>query len=417
MTIFETISVLLTGAAAAAYINHRFLRLPATIGLMVFALLLSLVGIGLGQLGLIDLRDAGLFVSRIDFSRLFLEGMLCIMLFAGALHIDLDELRSVRGGVLVLATAGVALSTLIVGTLTYFAADLIGIDLPFVYALLFGALISPTDPIAVLSILRKSNISPRFYAKIGGESLFNDGVGITLFLALLAAALNPSTDWLNPGPLLRDVVAQGLGGAALGLIIGFMVYWMMRRVHDYKVEVLLTLALACGSYALAMMLHLSAPMAVAAAGLVIGYHGRRRKAQPDRHHLDLFWELLDEVMNAVLFILIGLVLMIVPFTGKIFELGLLAIFIVLFARYVSVGLPITLARMIRGNAVTPKTVRLLTWGGLRGGISLALALSLPAVPEKETLLAITYMVVVFSILVQGLTFRGFVQRIMGPPAN
>jgi CPA1 family monovalent cation:H+ antiporter len=409
MTVFETTATLLTGAALAAYVNHRFLRLPSSIGLMLFALLLSLVGIGLGQLGFVQTAPVSDFVNRIDFSALFLQGMLCVMLFAGALHIDLDELRSVRGGVLVLATAGVLLSTLIIGTLTYFAAQWIGLELPYIYALLFGALISPTDPIAVLALLRGTGITPRFYTKIGGESLFNDGAGIAVFMALLGAAQLPNPDLMNPGPILREMVASGLGGAALGLLLGFVAFWLMRRVNDYKVEVLLTLALATGSYALALVLHLSAPIAVAAAGLVIGYHGRRRKLQPDRQHLDMFWELLDEVMNAILFILIGLVLMIVPFDTKIILLGVMAVIICLFGRFVSVGLPVTLMRLMR--PVAPKTVRLLTWGGLRGGISLALVLALPPVAEKPLLLAITYVVVVFSIMVQGLSFRAVAQRL------
>lgn len=410
MTAFQTIAFLLTSAALAGYLNQRFLRLPSTIGLMAFALILSLLGVGLNYLGLVDLSATSAFVRGVDFSSLMLHGMLSLLLFAGALHIDLDELHHVRSAVGMLATVGVIISAIVTGGLVWMAAVLMGISLPYYYALLFGALIAPTDPIAVLAILRTSSISKRFYARIGGESLFNDGVAVVLFLAALESALSGRD--FHPASLLADMTRQVLGGVALGTLLGFATHYLLTSINEYKVEVMLTLALATGGYVLAEGLHLSAPITMAAAGLVIGYH-RRLGGQTGvtRKHLDLFWELLDEVLTAVLFVLMGLELMVIPMPEKTFLMGLIAIVAALIGRLVSVGLPVAITRLF--HPVAPGTIRLLTWGALRGGISIAMALSLPAVAYKDLLLAMTYIVVVFSILVQGLTFRPMLKNIMG----
>jgi len=409
MTEFQTIAFLLTCAAVAGYINQRFFHLPSTIGLMAFALMLSLLGIGLNAAGLIDLSVTGAFVRSIDFSDLFLHGMLSLLLFAGALHLDLDELHRVRGAVALLATVGILLSAVVTGGLLWMAATTLGIALPYHYALLFGALIAPTDPIAVLSILRTANAPKRFYTRIGGESLFNAGVAVVFFLALLSSITSAQEFHLTE--TLTDLTRQVLGGIALGTVLGLMTYRLLNSINEYKVEVLLTLALATGGYVLAEILRFSAPITMAAAGLVIGHH-RRISGQTGvtRKHLDLFWELLDEILNAVLFILIGLELIIIPIPDKLLITGLIAIVAVLIGRLVSVGLPVALTRLF--HPVAPGMIRMLTWGGLRGGISIAMALSLPASPEKDLLLAITYIVVVFSILVQGLTFRPLVKKIL-----
>ncbi len=414
MNAFQTIAILLTGAALAGYVNHCFFKLPTTIGLMVFALLLSLTGVGLNHIGLVDLSAVSAFVGTIDFTELLLHGLLSLLLFAGAMHIDLDELRNVRGAVALLASVGVVISAAVTALLVWTVANLLGYTLPFLYALLFGALIAPTDPIAVLSILKTTNISKRLYAKIGGESLFNDGVGVVMFLAVLGIAT--STQKVDAGELAVSLVRQTLGGIVLGVSLGAMTYFLLRRIDEYKVEVLLTLALATGGYALAEGLELSAPIAMAAAGLVIGHHGRSGgMSLVTRHHLDLFWELLDEILNAVLFMLIGLQLMVMPMSHSLFFMGAVAVVAVLVGRFVSVGIPIGLIRFVQ--PVSRGTIRILTWGGLRGGISIAMALSLPSGAEKDTILAMTYIVVVFSLLVQGLTFRAVVRRVLGAKAR
>jgi CPA1 family monovalent cation:H+ antiporter len=411
MTTFQTIAILLTLAALAGYMNHRLFKLPTTIGLMAFALILSLLGIGFGHLGLIDLNAAGAFLNTIDFSSLLLHGMLSLLLFAGALHIDLDEFTHVRNAVAVLASAGVVISAVVTGALMWLGAQVLHFPLPLSYALLFGALIAPTDPIAVLAILKTTGVSKRFYARIGGESLFNDGVSVVLFLTILGVIT--SKQEIHLVDILMRLVWQVLGGAALGGTLGWFTHRMLRSINEYKVEVLLTLALATGGYALAEGLEFSAPIAMAAAGLVIGHHRRINvMSGVTRKHLDLFWELLDEILNAVLFLLIGLELMIIPVTTGLFVMSTLAIGASLAGRFVSVGLPISLLRIFV-RPIAPGTIRLLTWGGLRGGISIAMALSLPAGTEKDLLLAITYIVVVFSILAQGLTFRSAVHRIIG----
>ena len=411
---FQTASVVLTGAALAAYANHRLLKLPTTIGMMVFSLLLSLVGITLQYLGLIDFNAASNFLKTIDFSSLLLHGMLSLLLFAGALHIDLADLRRVRVMVITMATVGVFVSAAVTGTLIWLAASVLGFPIDYLYALLFGALIAPTDPIAVLSILKSVGVSRRFYAKIGGESLFNDGVGVVAFITILGIATSAQSFHApQVYNVAFDLARQILGGGLLGGLAGWGAYMLVRSIDDYKIEVMLTLALATGVYGLAEAAAFSAPIAVAVAGLIIGHHGRATAmSETTRNHLDLFWELLDEVLNGVLFVLMGLVLMIVPITGDILAMGGVAIVAVLAGRWVSVSIPILVLRFVRPRLVERGTIRLLTWGGLRGGISIALALSLPEGPDKELLLAMTYIVVVFSVLVQGLSFGWAARRIL-----
>ncbi|CAG9167954.1 sodium:proton antiporter [Cupriavidus respiraculi] len=408
MTLFQAIAILLTAAAIGSYLNHRYLSLPSTIGQMALAVLLSLVVLGLNHIGWFDADALADFVAGIDFSDLVLHGMLSVLLFAGAMHISLAELQSVRYPVFILATAGVVAATFITGTLTWFAADIVGIDLPFIYALLFGALISPTDPVAALGILKEVGISRALYVKIGGESLFNDGVGVVIFLAVLGIASNPGPiEWTH---FAEVFLWEALGGLCLGMALGWLTFRLLKSIDEYKTEVMLTLALVAGGYALAEFLHMSAPICMVAAGLIVGNQGRRSgMSQLTRENLDLFWELLDEIFNAILFLLIGLELMVITVTMPAVALGGLAILAVLLGRFISVGVPITVLRRFQDSELG--TVRLMTWGGLRGGISIALALSLPAGPAKEIILPITYIVVLFSVLVQGLTFRRVIQLV------
>ena len=324
MTLFQTIAAILSTAALANYLNHRYLRLPATMGLMVIGLLVSLGFVLLGKAGLIDVAHAAGFVRGIDFSETLLHGMLAFLLFAGALHVDLSELREQKVVIAVLATVGVVLATFATGWLFWIAAWLLGFDLPFIYALLFGALISPTDPIAVLGILKQAGAPRNLAIKITGESLFNDGIGVVVFLTLLNIALSGSPP--ETGEVATFLLEEAVGGAALGLALGWVSFRLLRSVDEYAVEVLLTLALAAGGYSLAEAVHVSAPIAIVVAGLVIGNHGRAlAMSDKTREHVDTFWELLDEILNAVLFVLMGLEVIALTLKGSYLALGGLAI--------------------------------------------------------------------------------------------
>jgi CPA1 family monovalent cation:H+ antiporter len=400
LTIFQTTALLLTFAALAAYSNHQFLRLPRTIGLMVIALAFSVLFVILDMAGVVDFGEASRFVQSIDFSETLLHGMLAFLLFAGALHVDLGDLRSEAFPIAVLSTAGVVIATLVAGVALWAIAIWTGVRLPFIYALLFGALISPTDPIAVLGILRKAGAPKSLETQITGESLFNDGVGVVVFLTILDVALGIQEP--HAGGIALFLLEEAVGGALLGFVLGWVFYRLLKSVDAYPVEVLLTLSLAAGSYSLAEAIHVSAPIAVVVAGLFIGNQGRAfAMSDQTRDHLDTFWELIDEILNAVLFVLIGLEFLAVRLDGGYIVTALSAILVVLLARFVSVVLLVNGMRIKR--RFSKGVLEILTWGGLRGGISIALALSLPFVPERQFLLAATYVVVIFSVLVQGLT--------------
>ncbi len=401
MTPFEIIAAVVTLSAIGAYINDRFLKFPQTIGVMAFAIAVSLCVIVLTRSGIANAGAVARFVAGIDFSEVLLHGMLSFLLFAGALHISIDDLKSVRWAVAVLATIGVFAATLITGALVWQASRLVGLELPFLSALLFGALISPTDPIAVLAILKGSGISKLAYAKIGAESLFNDGVGVVVFLTVLELT---SAGELKLAQAAGLFLREAIGGAAFGVACGWAAYLLLRSIDDYKIEVLITLALATGGYALAEQLHVSAPIFMVSAGLIVGHHGRNfGMSDLARERLDVFWELIDEVLNAILSILIGLEIVVISIAASHVILGLIAILAVLIGRALSVGVPSVLMGL-RGP-YERGTIALLTWGGLRGGLSIAMALSLPAGQQKDIILPVTYIVVLFSILVQGLTFK------------
>lgn len=405
---FDIAVVCLVVTAVLAYVNHRFVGLPTTIGVMAIALLLSLGLIALDRLGFGALRDYETALLRsIDFSDLLMQGMLSLLLFAGALHIDLSALRAYRWPVGLLAVLGTVLSTVIVGVGLYALLPLLGLELSLAYCLLFGALISPTDPIAVIAILKSAGAPDNVNLVVSGESLFNDGVGVVLFSLLLTVATRGETPSLADGTLL--LLHEAGGGLLLGALLGGVLFYMLRSIDNYQVEVLLTLAGVLGGYELASHLHVSGPLAMVVAGLIVGNQGRAfAMSDTTRHHVDLFWELLDEILNAVLFVLLGLEIVLVAFDGRVLLAAGLAIAVALLARLLSVGVPV--ATMRRVFPLPDGAWKVLTWGGLRGGISVALALSLPPGPQRDLMLAMTYAVVVFSILAQGLTIKGVIVR-------
>jgi CPA1 family monovalent cation:H+ antiporter len=421
MSAFEITAVLVVLAASFGYLNYTLLKLPPAIGVTALALAGSLVLVSAGAAVPWVEQQAKAVVGGIDLNQTFLHGMLGFMLFAGALHVRLDDLAARKWTVTVLSTVGVLLSTAVVGLLTWGVLAVLGIPARLAYCLLFGALISPTDPIAVLAILRQAGVPKDTEVKIAGESLFNDGVGVVVFVGVLEVATGAAG--FDLGHLAWLFLTEAVGGIAFGLAAGWVVYRLLRSVDNYQVEVLLSLALVAGGYALADRLHVSGPLAMVIAGLLIGNVGRAyAMSETTRENLDTFWELVDEVLNAVLFVLIGLEVLVITFTGPFLLAGVLAVPAVLLARLVSVAAP---AAVMRGWANYPqKTVRILTWGGLRGGISVALALSIPAeargekVAERDVLVVLTYVVVVFSILVQGLSIGPLVRRwLAAPPAG
>jgi CPA1 family monovalent cation:H+ antiporter len=397
MKLFEITAILMVLTALFSYINYRVLRMPTTIGVMFVALAFSLGIVVLGGLGVdIGQLHVARILETIDFNQALLHGMLSFLLFAGAMHIKLDDLSSQKWVITVLATVGVVASTFIVGGLTWIVLNLLKIHASFIYCLLFGALISPTDPVAVIGILKTAGVPKSLKTKIAGESLFNE-------LALGGGEVTVGrVTWL--------FLKEAIGGVLLGLVIGVLAYQMLKRVNNYQVEVIITLALVMGGYALADRIHTSGPIAIVVAGLLIGNQGRAfAMSEITRQRLDDFWELVDEILNALLFMLIGLEVLVMPFTRTLLIAGLLAIVITLFARWVSVGGAVLLIRLFK--SFSPGVIRILTWGGLRGGISVALALSIPAIPERTTIITITYIIVVFSIIIQGMTLGRLVDRI------
>lgn len=408
MSVFSIISIFVTVAALASWVNHRYIRLPGTVGLMTIGLLMSLAVIGLDKAGL----DIGSWVERVigslNFSEALMKGMLSFLLFAGAIKIDLGDLLQQKFVVSILATGGVVITTLLVGLTMYVALIPIGLELPFVWCLVFGALIAPTDPVAVLSILKSVHAPKTLEVKIAGESLFNDGVGVVVFTVMVAIAASAGS--VTVGSVAILFLHEAVGGVIFGLVIGWIAFHLLKRIDEYAVEVLITLALVCGGYSLASFLHLSGPIAIVVAGLLIGNYGRHlAMSETTRDHLDKFWELVDETLNAVLFVWIGLEILILHFTLNHLWAGLLAIPLVLIARLFSVWVSVTVLRFRR--QFTEKAVGILTWGGLRGGISIALALSLAPGAERDLIVSITYVVVIFSIFVQGLTIKRYVQSI------
>ncbi len=401
MNLLDVTAIIISITAALAYLNYRYLRLPPTIGVMVLALSTSLMAVIAAKLGA-DwlLQSQQTLIGAIDFDETLMHGMLSFLLFAGALHVNLNELMEKKWIIGTMATFSVVASTFIVGGLAYGLFEWLGIAVPLIYCLVFGALISPTDPIAVLGILKTAGTPKSLETKITGESLFNDGIAVVVFIVLADIATGEQQ------PTVANIAVlfftEAVGGALFGLALGGVIYALLKRVDQYQVEILLTLALVMGGYSAATALHLSGPVAIVVAGLMIGNHGRLlAMSARTREHLDRFWELLDEILNAVLFALIGMEVVLLTFYGSYFIAGILAIPLVLLARFICVAVPVTALKRVQN--FSPGAIPIMTWGGLRGGISVALALSLPPGPEREAILAVTYIVVVFSILVQGLT--------------
>ncbi len=415
MNFLQITSLLIVLAGGFGAINHLFLKLPSAIGILVVSLLASFVLLGLDvmlpALGIAD--NVRGIVTGIDFSEALLEGMLGLLLFAGALHVKLGDLRAQWRVVFLMATLGIALSTVIVG---------IGFSwltgMPILVALVFGALISPTDPVAVLGVLREADLPKALETKIAGESLFNDGVGYVVFLVLVGLAFpHGDAHGAASNPITGAAILffqEAVGGAGLGIVLGWLTFRVMRRIDDYPLEVLLTLGLAFGGYELAVWLHVSAPIMAVCAGLLIGDVGTSKgMSEQTRTYVAGFWELIDEILNAVLFLLIGFEVFAIVFDDDVLLTAAAAIALALLARFVAVYVPITLLRPFRrfNTGVVP----IMTWGGLKGGISVALALSLPDGEWKPLILTCTYVVVIFSIIVQGLTVAKLANRVGRAP--
>ncbi|RFZ94757.1 sodium:proton antiporter [Mucilaginibacter conchicola] len=413
MGISEIISITVVLAALFAYVNNRIIKWPPTIGIMVISLGCSIIFAVVGNFHPIVSEKVLRLVDSINFRDVLLNFMLSFLLFAGAIHIDTDQLRKERWPVLALSTIGTVISTTVVGTATFYLFGLFDIHIPFIYCLLFGSVISPTDPIAVLAILKEAKIPSSLELKISGESLFNDGVAVVIFVTLLdAAGTGAAVDALSVAKLFLQ---EAVGGVLFGAVLGYAGYYALRPIDDYKVEVLVTVAIVMGGYFLAGLLHVSGPLAMVVAGLLTGNKVKREAmSNVSRDYLGKFWELVDEILNAILFMLIGLEMLIIKIDTTILIIGGISILVVLAARWLAVFVPIRLLKFkikFERNAIA-----ILTWGGLRGGLSVALALSLGPQMYREEFVLVTYIIVVFSILVQGLTIGSFTKKLLRQPA-
>ncbi|WP_028297409.1 cation:proton antiporter [Olivibacter sitiensis] len=401
MELYYTFSVLIVLSAIFSYVNERFLRLPATIGVMVIALLISLGLILTDKMIPHIFEEFSGFISNIDFTEVLMGAMLNFLLFAGAIHIHLSDLKEQKAPVIVFSTVSVIISTFVVGFLLFYVLQWLNMGIPLIQCLVFGALISPTDPIAVLGILKQAGVPKSLETKVAGESLFNDGVAVVVFIIMLSIAQGQDVD-LSVGSVTWLLVKEALGGVGLGLLLGFVASTAIGKINNYKVEVLITLAVVMGGHLVAKAMHMSGPLAMVTAGLVVGNYGRKvSMSEVSREYLDKFWELVDEIMNAILFLIIGFELIVITNIGDYWLIGIISIAMVLLARLVSILLPVKIIPM--KTKFNKATITILVWGGLRGGVSVALALSIDNYLNKELLLSITYYVVLFSILVQGLT--------------
>ena len=412
MSINEILTITIVLTAIFAYVNHRLIKWPPTIGIMVLSLLSSIVLAVFGKSHSVLSDKAVQLASSIDFQDVLMNFMLSFLLFAGAIHINARKLKKERWPVLVLSTLGILISTTLVGGMTWGLFGLFHLPIPFIYCLLFGALISPTDPIAILAILKEAKIPSSLELKISGESLFNDGVAVVVFVTLLDAARTgvSTVDFLTVGKLFLQ---EAVGGLLFGALLGYIGYYALRSIDDYKVEVLVTLAIVMGGYLIASHLHVSGPLAMVVAGIITGNKVKDEAlSDTSRDYLDKFWELVDEILNAILFLLIGLEMLIIKINIMVLIIGGLSILTVLLARWVSVFFPVLLLRF--KIKFEKHAVAILTWGGLRGGLSVALALSLSPAMHRDEFALITYMIVVFSILVQGLTIGRVVKRLQRP---
>lgn len=408
INLFHLLSVLIVISAGFAFLNFRFLKLPDTIGLMITSLFFSLFIILIGHFFPWISEFIEKELLHINFSELLLEGMLCFMLFAGAIHIKYEDLKSEKLSILLFSTVSVVVSTFIIGLASYYLLKVFGINVNILHAFLFGALISPTDPIAVLSILKTAGISKSLETKIAGESLFNDGVAVVVFLTILKLAQpGANVDALS---IIMLFGQEAMGGILLGILLGIGGYKLMLNINNYKVQVMLTLAIVMGGYTLADFINVSGPLAMVTAGIITGNHSREfEMSDSNAEYVDKFWELLDEILNAVLFVLIGLELLVIEISKPILAVSFILVFISLLARYISVLIPSLFVSF--KEKISQKTLFILTWGGLRGGISIALALSIHPDFDKEIWVTITYALVCFTIIVQGLTIGKLAKKI------
>lgn len=410
MDLYYSFSVLIVLASFFAYLNIRFLKLPATIGIMIIAMITSILLVIFGKFFPEYLHDFSHFISDFDFTEILMGAMLNFLLFAGAIHINLKDLKEQKGPIMVFSTISVLISTFIIGFLLNYISMFLGKEIPFIYCLLFGALISPTDPIAVLSILKNANVPKSLETKIAGESLFNDGVAVVVFAVILQMAQNTGTEF-SFADVSWLLIKEAAGGFILGMLLGFGASRAIGRVDDYKTSVLITLSVVMGGYLIAHAMHISGPLTMVAAGIMIGNYGKNKKMSPiTRDYLGKFWELIDEILNAILFLFIGFELLLIPGILSYWRIGLICIFMVLLARYLSIFIPTLIIPFKK--KFESATIKIMVWGGLRGGVSIALALSIAEGPFKKDILAITYFVVVFSIIVQGLTVGKLANRLL-----
>jgi monovalent cation:H+ antiporter, CPA1 family len=400
--LYYSFSALIVLASIFSYLNYRFLKLPSTIGIMVIAIVVSIFLVSFGETVLP--RTFGHLhnlMTGIDFTEVLMGAMLNFLLFAGGIHINIDDLKEQFVPVVIFSTAGVVISTFVVGFGMYYLLPLVGISLPFIYCLLFGALISPTDPVAVLSILKQANVSKSLETKVAGESLFNDGMAVVVFTVVLQLAIGNEVT-LNMESIGLLLLKEAGGGLLLGVVLGWITSRLMREVDDYIISVLVTLSVVMGGYLIARQMHISGPLTMVAAGLFMGnFNVKFKMKSVTQDYLIKFWELIDEILNAVLFLFIGFELLMIKDLSHYMIPGLVAIIVVLFARFISIWGPTKF--MSFRTRFSPQTVKVLVWGGIRGGVSIALALSIPKNENSTIVLSITYCVVVFSIIVQGLT--------------
>jgi len=417
MELYYTFSVLIVLASFFAYLNLRFLKLPGTIGIMIIAMLVSL-GIRLVGDSYFPETTKHFFqlIKEFDFDDVLMGAMLNFLLFAGALHVNISDLREQKVPIMLYSTVSVILSAFIISGLLYYVVPLFGEELPYLYCLLFGTLISPTDPIVVLGVLKQAKVPKRIETKIVGESLFNDGVAVVMFAVVLKVATDPSFE-AGFGSVSWLFVKEGIGGLLLGTILGFTASRVIKKIDDYKVSVLITLSIVMGGFLIAKALHVSSPLAMVVAGLIIGNYGKKVAMTVEtRDYLEKFWELIDEILNAILFLFIGFELLLLPDIVEQIGIGLVAILIVLFSRGLSMVLPWKFFKVFSFLGIQPSYTRgslmVMVWGGIRGGVSIALVLSLPEGGYKDLLLEITYIVVLFSIVIQGLTIGKFANKML-----
>lgn len=402
MELYYSFSALIVLASIFAYLNYRFLKLPSTIGIMVIAIVVSIFLVMFGEAVLPrTFGHLNKLMNGIDFTEVLMGAMLNFLLFAGGIHININDLKEQFRPVLIFSTAGVVISTFVVGFGMFYLLPFLGIQLPFIFCLLFGALISPTDPVAVLSILKQANVSKSLETKVAGESLFNDGMAVVVFTVVMQLAIGKEVD-LGVESIGLLLLKEAGGGILLGVLLGWITSRLMREVDDYIISVLVTLSVVMGGYLVARQMHISGPLTMVAAGLFMGNFNVSFKMKSiTQDYLIKFWELIDEILNAVLFLFIGFELLMIKDLKHFMVPGLLAIAVVLIARFISIWVPTKF--MSLRTRFSPQTVKVLVWGGIRGGVSIALAMSIPKSEYSEIILSITYCVVVFSIIVQGLT--------------